>query len=60
MNKRGITVYDLQKFFKFKQVAGNNESLGRPIFVQQVNLQFLYWFFYKVQNPQMLSILRVE
>lgn len=37
MNKRGITVYDLQKFFKFKQVAGNNESLGRPIFVQQVN-----------------------
>lgn len=37
MSAQAITVYDLQKFFKFKQVAGNNESLSRPIFVQQVN-----------------------
>lgn len=37
MSSHAITVYDLQKFFKFKQVAGNNESLSRPIFVQQVN-----------------------
>ncbi len=37
MGNHGITVYDLQKYFKFKQVSGDNESLNRPIFVQQIN-----------------------
>ena len=36
MNK-GVTVYDLQKKFKLRQVSGDNLSLNRPIFVQQVN-----------------------
>lgn len=36
MNK-GVTVFDLQKKFKLRQVSGDNQSLNRPIFVQQVN-----------------------